>query len=51
MKMNDPMPRGAIAMPASIGGYPSSVCNMIGRSTRLPYRTKPMTVIRNTPTA
>ena len=33
---NEPIPRGAIAMPASIGGYPSSVWSMIGSSTRLP---------------
>ena len=48
---NEPMPRGAIATPASSGEYPSSVCSMIGSSTRLPYSTKPRTVIRKTPTA
>ena len=34
--MNEPMPRGAIAMPACSGGYPISVCSMTGSSTRLP---------------
>jgi len=36
IRKKEPMPRGAIAIPASIGGYPSSVCSMIGSSTRLP---------------
>ena len=43
------MPRGASAIPACTAGYPSSVCSQIGSSTRLPYSTKPSTVIRNTP--
>ena len=36
--MNDPSPRGAMAMPAWSAGYPSSVCSKIGSSTRLPYK-------------
>jgi len=34
--MNDPRPRGAMAIPASIAGYPSTVCKNSGSSTRLP---------------
>ena len=33
---NEPMPRGAIAIPACSGGYPSSVCSITGSSTMLP---------------
>ena len=48
---SEPMPRGAIAMPACIDGYPSSVCSMTGSSTMLPYSTNPSIVIRKTPVA
>jgi hypothetical protein len=47
--MNEPMPRGAIAIPAWSGGYPISVWSMTGSSTRLPYNTKPSTAVIDRP--
>ena len=51
MAINAPIPRGAIATPASSAEYPSSVCSQIGNSTKLPYITNPNMVIRNVPVA
>ena len=39
MQMKEPRPRGASAIPASIGGYPISVCSITGSSTMLPNST------------